>query len=68
LRGAPPGGKMRSGRGEPMRRIAEKWLKQAANGLGGDLSPEEFREPEDAERCLVSAESVPRVAKSFLGP
>jgi HEPN domain-containing protein len=37
------------------------------NGLGGDLSPVEFYEKEDAEKCLNSAELILRTVKSYLG-
>jgi HEPN domain-containing protein len=36
------------------------------NGLVGDLSPSEFYEKEDAEKCVNYAESILREAKRFL--
>jgi HEPN domain-containing protein len=36
------------------------------NGLGGDLAPTEFYEKEDAVKCINSAESILKRAKSSL--
>lgn len=36
------------------------------DGLGGDLAPTEFYEKEDAEKCISSAESILKTAKTFL--
>lgn len=36
------------------------------NGLGGDLTPSEFYEKEDAERCISYAESILKTVKESL--
>lgn len=36
------------------------------NALGGDLSPSEFYEREDAQKCINSAESILKIVKQLL--